>query len=666
MERRRHATAGSQRVGDPELTGTISYDAASNVLSAVGGTAEAPVGFADLWNADKAGTLMLLASKEYASNRVLGKNTDGANTNWSPPSWKWGSKVTLSESAVVKSITYKAKNTTVGQISKVKFAVYSDSGGVPNTLLGVTAEGALADSAEWLTLNLTAPLSLSAGVYWLVVLAGDYANSYDYSAGSTNQFGYNANAYASGFSNPFGSASYLNWALAIYATYDTFPAALSLTRQTRPADALAVKLNIVVAAGGGAGYSVTLTGTDKDGNAQTETVTLTGTGTFTTTKWFKTVNAGGVSVTVPSGGSVTFSITQSQWGVASKQGDTNYSFDCNLQVGDGATATYFADLEKHVVVTGNCQIRVKAGANFRLGKVASVSDKIGVRGCSLHFSVAASYLTLVLGEDGSLVEFYDSKAFMTVPYTGYIWHYGTSGTQLVFWQFETNIDLLATAGPVTDAFQVTSTGNNGISYRCRGSADQIRLLGNTYIYGAIGCDYNCGSVFKNIYARSNPNLFRTFALSADVYAVNVDSDIWSIRWEMTNTARIFRQYEFDLAVTDKNGAPVENATVTLTDKDGTQVFSVTTDGNGAIETQTVTRGFYQQTTEDTLQDYSPHTLTATKSGYQTYTKKFTLTQKTKWEIKLSKTQPILLDCGKPTINLNAADPENRLFFTLSP
>jgi hypothetical protein len=43
------------------LVGTVTYNPATNLLTAVGGTAGSPMGFIDLWNADKAGTLSLHA-----------------------------------------------------------------------------------------------------------------------------------------------------------------------------------------------------------------------------------------------------------------------------------------------------------------------------------------------------------------------------------------------------------------------------------------------------------------------------------------------------------------------------------------------------------------------------------------------------------------------------
>jgi hypothetical protein len=93
----------------------------------------------------------------------------------------------------------------------------------------------------------------------------------------------------------------------------------------------------------------------------------------------------------------------------------------------------------------------------------------------------------------------------------------------------------------------------------------------------------------------------------------------------------------------------------------TITFNATTSHseNGNIATQTVSRGYYDQAHGNTLQDYGPHTLTIIKAGYQNYIKKLTLSAKTAWEVKLAKAQHILLNSGRPVLNLKPSDPENK-------
>jgi hypothetical protein len=150
--------------------------------------------------------------------------------------------------------------------------------------------------------------------------------------------------------------------------------------------------------------------------------------------------------------------------------------------------------------------------------------------------------------------------------------------------------------------------------------------------------------------------------NSNCHVVNMDydSENWTFGWYGTDTGtRVYRQYTVNLKVTDKDNNPINGATATVKDKDGNQIFSVNTDANGNIATQTVSRGYYDQPHGNILQDYSPHVLTITKPGYQTYVKKFALSAKTAWEIKLAKAQHILLDSGRPVLNLKPSDPENK-------
>jgi hypothetical protein len=57
-------------------------------------------------------------------------------------------------------------------------------------------------------------------------------------------------------------------------------------------------------------------------------------------------------------------------------------------------------------------------------------------------------------------------------------------------------------------------------------------------------------------------------------------------------------------------------------------------------------------------------LTITKAGCQTYINKFTLTEKTRWIIKLARAVPVLNGIAQPIMNLKPADPENTFVLPL--
>jgi hypothetical protein len=107
--------------------------------------------------------------------------------------------------------------------------IYGDSGGRPGALLG--SSNALrfssTDSSGWYALAFPAPLHLSAGNYWIGILAGGQsavaAYRYDRGSGVSAE---GTNAYARGPANPFGPLSTDARRISLYANYvaDAAPA----------------------------------------------------------------------------------------------------------------------------------------------------------------------------------------------------------------------------------------------------------------------------------------------------------------------------------------------------------------------------------------------------------------------------------------------------------
>jgi len=120
----------------------------------------------------------------------------------------------------------------------------------------------------------------------------------------------------------------------------------------------------------------------------------------------------------------------------------------------------------------------------------------------------------------------------------------------------------------------------------------------------------------------------------DCSVIDAEIPAWTFSWEGTNTAKLYRKYSFDLTVTNKLGVAISGVTVTLKDKDGNVVFTDTTDALGQIATKTVSRGYYDQAHGDTLQDYSPHTIIVSKTGYITISTIFTFDKYLDWRIPL--------------------------------
>lgn len=357
------------------------------------------------------------------------------------------------------------------------------------------------------------------------------------------------------------------------------------------------------------------------------------------------------------------------WGKVSKQATVQYSFSCKIVIGDGNTSTYFADVGKQVVffassstTTGESLIFVRAGATFTLGNQVNTGLKSSNQGCTIQSMINDGAFRYMIRNSGLPTINLYSCAFISGSTSSHV-IYSSGGGKVWNCVFNeaTQVALDPQSGAGCDLFNcIANAGANNLQITS-GSTNSIDR------YSAIGVTrylrFSQTGVAKNVYGRGatvvafritdTPGLIGT--------VVNCDVDSWTFAWDVAGT--VFRKYEFDLTVTDKDNSPVQGATVKLADKNG-EVFSLTTDADGKIATQTVSRGYYQQSTGNTLQEYGPHTLTVSKQGWQTFIKKFVLPEKTKWEIKLARAQLVFLDAGKPALNLNASDPENRHILSL--
>ena len=105
----------------------------------------------------------------------------------------------------------------------VKAVIYADSGGAPGALLATGTEvvyrGNL-NGSGWLDLPLASPLALQPGTYWIGFITGPTSEGMGYAYDSVERSrAYNANAYGSGPSEPFGEATFDSEQASIYATY---------------------------------------------------------------------------------------------------------------------------------------------------------------------------------------------------------------------------------------------------------------------------------------------------------------------------------------------------------------------------------------------------------------------------------------------------------------
>jgi hypothetical protein len=363
------------------------------------------------------------------------------------------------------------------------------------------------------------------------------------------------------------------------------------------------------------------------------------------------------------GGNFTYVLTQGQWGVVWKQSSNQYLFDAKLIVGLSGTPTYFTDMGKqvtwsHGIVTGagGYVLLTKTDAILTLGQLDDLTTKSTSKGCQISILEATYDGTRFPDGTGGTTYFYGCSFIGAGGKTLSIMRFTRAWNCLLdkayLWGYASSDIYNPTIMGVQYALNRVSTVN----------ADKITVLGAT---GAAVYNDTSGSAIlyaKNFTAKYCAKIVLIYndARTYSGYLINPDVDTWDLTFASSPNVTIYRHYTFDLKVTDKDNAPISGATVILKDKDGNVLFTVNTAGDGTIAQQTVSRGYYNQANGNTLQEYSPHTLTIAKAGFQTYTKVFTLSDKIIWQITLFKARPILSDGGKLVVSVSPTNPENMI------
>jgi hypothetical protein len=308
--------------------------------------------------------------------------------------------------------------------------------------------------------------------------------------------------------------------------------------------------------------------------------------------------------------------TANGWGQVSKQGTNQFLFDCKLSIGDGSTATWFADTDKQIIfsssVTGGI-ITTKNNANFRLGQLDDASTKSSSRGCSL-ISLATSN-DWFYGNTGGKIKLYSSH----VAKAGGRWYIEAQSSESELYNTIFTRNAFPHKWTDADIYNIyVSQSSMGASDFNPSTADTIHF--HDINLRLIMIAYGTPDVFcSNIKASHYTGAAILHFSSNNVYLIDCVFDSWTMQfWGTGPWGEIYRQYTFNLQVTEEDGTAIENATVTLYDKDDNTVFSVSTAADGTIAEQTVSRGYYNQANGDTLQDYGPFTLTIEKDGYVTY------------------------------------------------
>lgn len=326
---------------------------------------------------------------------------------------------------------------------------------------------------------------------------------------------------------------------------------------------------------------------------------------------------------------------------------TQFEFNAMLVLGNGTVAgtTWFADTSKQIVfnagiVTANWQdlFRVRNYATLTLGLLVDDATKRTELGCTIQFLETTYYLDF-LGDSGSKINLYG--CFIIGERVSY--HNRVRFNIYDGKVYNTNFDNLYSTGhyPVSG---LPSFFNVIITETYFGLRTPAFTLDRVSIFGGskgVETDSVNDGTWRNLYIRGCiGQSLRFSSITVDVHIINGDLDVWSINWVGASTAEVYRQYEFDLNVTDTTGTPIQNANVTISHygQGGGQDFTILSGSNGSFATQTLTLGFYNQTGAAVLYDYSPFNITITSTtGHRTYTKNFTFIEQLDWTIRLADT-----------------------------
>jgi hypothetical protein len=282
-------------------------------------------------------------------------------------------------------------------------------------------------------------------------------------------------------------------------------------------------------------------------------------------------------------------------------------------------------------------IYVDDNAHFRLGTLVDDAAKQTKQGCSIMYIGTSTNVWIQADTTSAYWESYScmfsapnarsgfmiSGAGLGFPSAkmyncvGYNWLFGymqsTSNYYNIYTHNYSGLQALSSYGGTLDIF-ISQGSRYGIYFDNYGANNTI---------------------FKNMKIRNSTDYsIRTHATAKDFIILNGDLDAWTFWFYSSPNCICYRKYEFDLKVIDKDNVAINGATVKVWDKDSNLIVDTTTNASGVITTQTITRGYYNQTNGDTLQEASPHLIKIEKAGYTTYEADFTLGDKIDWLIAL--------------------------------
>ncbi|MBN2331146.1 MAG: hypothetical protein JXC85_05005, partial [Candidatus Aenigmarchaeota archaeon] len=154
------------------------------------------------------------------------------------------------------------------------------------------------------------------------------------------------------------------------------------------------------------------------------------------------------------------------------------------------------------------------------------------------------------------------------------------------------------------------------------------ILGNSTVHGRIASDVSKTLNIEDGYGFS--------AGSLNGSTVNIQSDTWNYR-DVGGGGTLFRKYTLDVLVKDSKGDPIDNATLTMLDKDDQLAygFPVYTASDGTVHVEVVYAEYDSSGSRQFSQGTDTFTLSVSKFGYATHTESIAMDRESTREITLT-------------------------------
>jgi len=316
------------------------------------------------------------------------------------------------------------------------------------------------------------------------------------------------------------------------------------------------------------------------------------------------------------------------WGLTNLT-EKGIQINCNVGFGDGSTTTIVKTQRESVSVRYD-NIWIKPQCTFTAG----VLDATGYTHDGSRIEMCTKGADMNMVSNGATAKFYDTQIIQSGEY---------GVTKRIHFKGDTDFQDV-----IFEGFSRFCPDKSTVNVK------RFKMKDGRWFGSAVGniedvilqSDWN--SMFTLVYSITARDLkvessastpYRNYRAYATMIDCDVSDDLSDWTFCCSPGYWVKFQQSFNLKVIDRNGNPIEGATVILKDKNGTEVFSVTTNSSGVIPEQLVTRTYFEMNSSSTAMktDYNPFTLTISHQDYPSKEFTFNITKKIDWTIALSDT-----------------------------